>query len=181
MTVFLNFINLKTPQTNQGNIIFYSHKVLAYTGPEVIKYLKKYTNGARIEDFKEAPKIINCELYSVFKAKYLIFYHIGNKEPATKPFKQIIFNLILIKEIYNGNKWISHLYYILIKMNLLDTHKSKREYNNILKRFINIIRTRFGYIIKFIRIDNEQSFKGRYRDFLAIIGITLKWTAPYSP
>ena len=66
-------------------------------------------------------------------------------------------------------------------MNLLDTHKSKKEYNNILKRFINIIRIRFGHIIKFIRIDDKQSLRGRYYNFLVITRIILKQTAPYSP
>ena len=67
-----------------------------------------------------------------------------------------------MKKTYNSNKWISHLYYILTKMNLLDIYKSKGECNNILKRFINTINTRFGYIIIFIKIDDEQSFKRRY-------------------
>ena len=47
-------------------------------------------------------------------------------------------------------------------MNLLNIYKSKKEYNNVLERFINIIKIRFGYIVKFIRTDNKQSFKKRY-------------------
>ena len=30
------------------------------------------------------------------------------------------------KKFYNSDKWISHLYYILIKINLLDIYKSKK-------------------------------------------------------
>ena len=67
-----------------------------------------------------------------------------------------------MEEIYNNNKWISYLYYIKTKMNLLDIYKSKGEYNDVLKRFINIIKIRFGYIIKFIRIDDEQSLGRKY-------------------
>ena len=47
-------------------------------------------------------------------------------------------------------------------MNLLDIYKFKGEYNNILEKFINIIKTKFGYTIRFIRINNKQSFGGRY-------------------
>ena len=87
ITIFSNFVSLKTPQTNQKNKVFYWYKVLAHTGPEVIKHLKKHTNGARVKDPKKALKIINCELCSVSKAKYLISHYIGNKKPVIKPFK----------------------------------------------------------------------------------------------
>ena len=59
-------------------------------------------------------------------------------------------------------------------MNLLDTHKFKKIYNNILKRFINIIKIRFGYTVKFIKINNKQFFKGKYQNFFIITRITLK-------
>ena len=65
-------------------------------------------------------------------------------------------------------------------MNLLDIYKFKEKYNNILKRFINTIKIRFGYTVKFIKINNEQSLRGKYQDFLAIIRITLKRTTLYS-
>ena len=40
-------------------------------------------------------------------------------------------------------------------MNLLDIYKFKRKYNNILEKFINTIKIKFGYIIKFIKTDNK--------------------------
>ena len=178
---FLSFISLKTPQINQGNIIFCWYKVLAYAGLEVIKHFEKHTDRARVKDPKEVLKIINCELYLILKVKHLISRRTGNKKPIIKPFEWVTFDLILMEEVYNSNKWISYLYYILIKMNLLDIYKFKGECNNILKRFINIIKIKFGYIIKFIRTDNKQLFKGRYWDFFAAIKITLEWTALYSP
>ena len=67
-----------------------------------------------------------------------------------------------MEEIYNSDKWISHLYYILTKINFLNIYKSKGEYNNILKKFINIIKIKFKYIIKFIKINNKQLFEKRY-------------------
>ena len=67
-----------------------------------------------------------------------------------------------MEEIYNSDKWILYLYCILIKMNLLDIYKFKKKCNNILERFINTIKIRFGYIIKFIKINNKQSLGGRY-------------------
>ena len=66
-------------------------------------------------------------------------------------------------------------------MNLLDTYKSKGECNNVLERFINIIKIRFGHTIKFIKTDNKQSLGGRYQDFLATTRITSERTTPYSP
>ena len=74
-----------------------------------------------------------------------------------------------------------YLYCVLIKINLLDIYNFKEKYNNILKKFINIIKIRFGYIIKFIKINNKQSFKRRYQNFLVVIGITLERIAPYLP
>ena len=56
-------------------------------GPEAIKHLKKYTDKAKVKNPKEVLKIINCELYSILKVKYLIFYYIGNKKPTIKLFK----------------------------------------------------------------------------------------------
>ena len=56
-------------------------------GLEAIKYLKEYIDRAKVEDPEEAPKIINYELCSVSKIKYLIFCYINNKKPVIKPFK----------------------------------------------------------------------------------------------
>ena len=83
------------------------------------------------------------------------------------------------KKIYNGDKQISHFYCVLTKMNRLDIYKSGGGCNNILKKFTNIINIRFGYIIKFIKINNKQSLGGRYRDFLITTRITSERTTPY--
>ena len=98
-----------------------------------------------------------------------------------KPFERVAFDLIPMEEAYNSDKWISHLYCVLMKINLLDTHRSKGECNDVLEKFINTISTRFGHTVKFIKIDDKQSLGGRYRDFLATTGITSERTAPYSP
>ena len=45
-----------------------------------------------------------------------------------------------MEKVYNSDKWILYFYYILIKINLLNIYKSKGEYNDILKRFINTIK-----------------------------------------
>ena len=64
-----------------------------------------------------------------------------------------------------------------MKINLLNTYKSKKKYNNILKKFINTIKIKF----KFIKINNKQSLGGKYQNFLIIIGITSERTVPYLP
>ena len=162
ITAFSSFISSKTPQTNQRNITSRWYKVLTYAGLEAIKHLKKHINGAKIEDPKEALKTINCELCLISKAKHLISCCIGNEKLVIKPFERVAFDLILIEKTYNSDKWISYLYCVLIKINLLNIYKSKREYNDVLERFIKIIKIKFGYIVKFIRTDNEQSFGGKY-------------------
>ena len=63
------FAIFKIPIIKLKKFITHWHKIIGYIGPKAVKYLQNVIEGIKIWDLKLAPKIINCEKYSILKIK----------------------------------------------------------------------------------------------------------------
>ena len=104
------------------------HKILGHAGLDAIEQLPKHINGAKLTKLTEerAPLKIKYKTYSISKHTQQIFWRRQHEFLATRPFKQLVFDIINLKRPrYNGNRYIIYFYYIYSKFNFIYTAKNK--------------------------------------------------------
>ena len=111
-----------------GAIVTKWHKILGYVGPNAIKQLPKYINGAELEELidKRAPIKIKCEVYLLVKHIQQISQRREHEFLATRPFERLAFDIITLRELgYNGDRYVIHFYYTYSKFNFIFIAKNK--------------------------------------------------------
>jgi len=106
------------------------HKILSHAGADAIEQLPKHVVSAKLTKLttKRAPLKIECETCSISKHTQQISQRREHEFSATRPFEQVAFNIISLKEPgYNGNKYVMHFYCIYSKFKFVYTAKNKNK------------------------------------------------------
>ena len=63
--------------------------------------------------------------------------------------------MIYLTEGYNGYKYASYFKCYFIGMNYVFTYPSKDDATDIIKEYVRLIATRYGRVIRFMRLDGD--------------------------
>jgi hypothetical protein len=152
---------------------------MAHAGSEAIGHLQRAVTGATVTG--QAPNTINCETCSLGKAHQLISRRSGKEEPAEKPLARSSYDLIEMAPAYNGEKWVSHFSCYYTSMDFIYTHHKKSQATEIVKEFLNMVRTRYNKKVQFFRTDGERSLGNKFDSLIATKGIITERSAPATP
>jgi hypothetical protein len=83
--------------------------------------------------------------------------------------------------VYNGDKWVSHFYCFVTGMDFVYTHRKKSDAFNVIKEFLEMIKTRYNLFIRFIQSDEERTLGGKYVEITRSKGITIERFASDTP
>jgi transposase InsO family protein len=104
----------------------------------------------------------------------------GQEEPAGEPLGRVGYDLIPIGDSYNRDRWVSHFRCFRTKADFVYTHLRKNDAVTVIKEFLNMAKTRYGAVVRFIRTDDKPTLSQKYKDLLAERGITAERTALYT-
>jgi hypothetical protein len=82
---------------------------------------------------------------------------------------------------YNEEKWISHFSCYYTSMDFIYTHHKKSQATEIIKEFINMVKTRYDKKIQFFRTNGERSLRNKFNSLVAMKGIITERSAPATP
>jgi hypothetical protein len=152
---------------------------MTHAGSEAIAHLQRAVTGATVTD--QASNIINCETCSLSKAHRLILKRLNKKEPAKKSLIRSFYDLIEMIPVYNEEKWISHFSCYYTSMDFIYTHHKKLQAIEIIKKFINMIKTRYDKKVQFFRINGERSLRNKFNSLVTMKGIITERSALATP
>ena len=158
------------------------HEVMAHAGGEVIQHLKSAAEGMKITDRRaKTPKTHECEVCALSKMHRIISHSHEREETSTEPFFRISYDFIAMNRALNGHEWVSHFACTVHDFNIVYTHRQKGEAQEIVRRAVNLIKTRFNKTVAFFRTDGEKSLGGDFHAFIKSLGITYEPSAPDTP
>ena len=82
---------------------------------------------------------------------------------------------------YNGDKWVLHFIDDFSSMNFAKTLPSKAGLLESIKEFTQFVKTRYDCTVRILHLDNESSLRNQFINWTKEMGITVEFTAPYSP
>lgn len=65
-------------------------------------------------------------------------------------------------------------------MEFVFTHARKNDALGVIKVFLQMVRTRYGQIVRFFRMNDEQTLDEQFDDLMKMYGILQERTAPYT-
>ena len=119
---------------------------------------------------------VECESCGVSKAHEVIFRRRPTR--STVPFYRIHLDLIPGIVVYNGNKYAAHFLDKATRINKVEMIAKKLSLTQIVIKYCNVIKRRYGFKVAIIHTDGETSLAGEFNKWAAKQGITLKRSAP---
>ena len=158
------------------------HRLLAHANDEIIQHLHAAAEGVKITG-GTAPKTHECEVCALSKMHRIVSRstYIEEISPTNSPFFRISYDLIPMIKALNGHQWISHFACMSHDFNIIYTHRSKSEAQQIVPQAIKLISNRFNAKVVFLRSDGERTLGSQFRDFISNMGITYEPSAPDTP
>ena len=157
------------------------HKILGHASNDVILNLEKSVDSARITGDANAPTTSECESCALAKMHRQISRSSEKSESSDKPFYRVTYDLMQFSPGLNKDQWVSHLACSELDFNLVFTHPHKSDATEIIRKGLNIIRTRFNSKVVFFRSDGERALGKEFDDMISELGITYEPSAPYTP
>ncbi|EKG08923.1 Integrase catalytic core, partial [Macrophomina phaseolina MS6] len=154
------------------------HDIFAHAGQRAIKALPQAVQGAVITDQDLTD---HCDVCARTKAHQQISREMDPEESSTEAFFRVSFDLTQMTRANNGHQWITHLECASSKFTFAVTHATKDECTQHLLNIIQMIKTRFGKSVAFLRSDGEVSLTRAFKQQLEHQGVTHEVSAPYTP
>jgi hypothetical protein len=152
------------------------HERLAHCGPEVIEHLPTSMTGAKVT---AGPSANECTTCGVGKAHKLISRRATRR--ADSPFERVHWDLISMKEGYNGDKYVSHFLDDRTRMSFVYTMPRKSmAFSNILQ-FVAYVERRWDRKVKILHMDHERALGNKFQNWVGTQGITVEPSAVYTP
>ena len=147
--------------------------MLTHVSGEIIQHLLKSVEKMKIFDdvVQMISKINECELCVLSKAREIVFRRSDNVESVDIFFFRISYDLIQMAPSLNQKKWISHFVCYATDFHIVYTHRHKLDANNLMRKTINLIFTRFNQKMVFIRSNGKISLDDNFSDFFIEIDI----------
>ena len=157
------------------------HQLLAHANNDAVQHLPTAAEGVELTNKDKVPATNECEPCALSKAHRIISRSPTKAETSDKPFFRITFDLMQFTIALNKEQWISHIACSEKDFNMVYTHRRKSEAPDILREAIQLIKTRFGQQVAFLRSDGETSLDKKFLDHIAKLGITWEPSAPATP
>ncbi len=156
------------------------HNILNYVDSKIVANLAQNVNDAKVKENNSILKTTECETCAFIKTHQMISRRLEHNELTRYLLERIKFDLILMIEIYNDDKWISHFVCYHTHMNFVWTHSRKNDALSVIKKFVKMTIIRFDHIVRFIRIDDEQTLSIKYENFMKLKNIFMKRIVSYT-
>jgi hypothetical protein len=156
------------------------HIMLNHVEVEIIEHLEKSIDDVKIIDDSSVFTTAACETCALIKTHHLISRRFDEFEPTSYSFDRVSFNLILMHRAYNDDQWINHFICFFSHMNFVWTHLRKNDALFVIKKFVKLTFIRYEQIVRFIRIDDEQTLSIEYDNFMKLRRIITKRIVSYT-
>ncbi len=154
--------------------------MLRHAKTEIIEHLEKAIDDVKIIDDSSVLTTTACETCALIKTHHLISRRLDHFESASYSFDKMSFDLIFMHRAYNDDQWINHFICFFFHMNFVWTHLRKNDVLSIIKTFVKLAFIRYKQIVRFIRIDDEQTLSIEYDNFMKMRRIITKRIASYT-
>jgi hypothetical protein len=144
------------------------HEMLKHLESKTISHLKSAVNEIKIDDLESASSNNQCETCAFIKKHYLMFRQIDQKKSIDHSLNRIEYDLISMIENYNDDNWINHFICFQIDMNFVYTHSRKNDVLSMIREFLKTTQIKYKQIVRFIRMNDEQTLKIQYENFMKI-------------
>ena len=155
------------------------HRRMGHLHLDAIKKLPDAARGVKIGEKNSRPEGALCSECEGATASQQISRVPSQR--ATKPFERVHFDLIQLELAYNGDQWALHFVDDFSSMNFAKTLPSKAGLLESVKEFVQFIKTRYDCTVRILHMDNESSLRTQFVNWTQEMGITVEFTAPYSP
>ncbi len=118
----------------------------------------------------------------VFLSKSIIWCLVKSikKTSINHSLNRIEYDFILIIKNYNDDNYINHFVYFQINMNFVFTHSRKNDDFSIIWEFLKTIQIKYEQIVRFIQMNDEQTLRIQYENFMKIREISTKRFVSYT-
>lgn len=148
---------------------------------QTIANLEKSAENSKVISPESAPSTNQCEACALIKAHKLISRRPGYEETADRPFQRTGFDLIPQHEGYNENNRINPFTCFHLRIKFVYIHREKNGFLNAIKEFLPMMKTRYQQIVRFFRMNDEQTLGGQFNILMNSYDIITERITPYSP
>ena len=154
------------------------HDRLGHVYPEAIAHLEQKSQGVKVTPSEHDPA---CEVCRLADASKIISRR--SQQRAKEPYEKAHWDLISMKPGIGDAVQILHLLDDMTRMNHIYILRNKNQESVIstLQSFVHMVNTRFGYIVRIFRHDNDRSLGKKWDEWLRASGITSESSAVYTP
>ena len=92
----------------------------------------------------------------------------------------MLYDIIYLTEAYNSCKYVSYFKYYFTGINYVFIYPGKDDATAIVKEYVSMVATRYGRVIRFIRLDGEKSLGNEFQDYTKRKGITVERSPTYT-
>lgn len=158
------------------------HRRLGHMHDQRIEKLAQYADGIEITKPTEGTAADDPELCAVCqltKAYRQISRRVQG--PSFGSLGRVHFDLMRIKEGFNGDHWITHFYLDGIRFHWLQTHDSKNGCQHAVVAFMSQLRNWFDLPIRAFHYDNERSAGRTVEAYLEEQGVIVEHSVVGTP
>lgn len=160
------------------------HNLMGHPNIQAVRKMPSNTKGCQLTDQRELHPTQKplCETCELSKPKHLVSRSTFVEHEAVNPFERISYDMLIVTTpAYNGNRYVTHIECTETDFIMLETHSNKYDTGFTLQSTISFIINHFKRPVKFLRLDNESSITGEQKRWIKAQGITVEFTAPYTP
>ncbi|KAJ6041359.1 hypothetical protein N7460_006749 [Penicillium canescens] len=160
------------------------HRRVGHLYDKRIKILAKMVDGVEIRPDNDDSALSNpevCETCQTSKAKRQISRRPADRGYIHGKFGRIHFDLVHIKDGYNGHQWFSHLYIEGIRLHMAQTHEKKNGCIQAIQAFIAICRTQLKMDINVFKSDREPTLGNEFMEYCRQEGLTVELSVVGTP
>jgi len=150
-------------------------KRLGFAGKRAIDHLQQASRNIVVEGKIEE----KSEVEHLATAQEVVSRR--TPEPAARPFEKVHFDLIVMSVAYNSDRYACHFVDDFSGYHKVYTFPTKGAINSAILYFIGWVYNQFGVSIQVFQTDGETSISKATKHALALRGIELHISAPYTP
>jgi hypothetical protein len=156
------------------------HQILGHPGPEAVEKVPDAVEGIKVKARNEkAPTTVDCEHCAMAKAtQHISKSNIKDHVRNGKPFDEIAWDMIYLREGYNGHHYLSHIRCINTGYDIVETHSSPRDALPLFIKMTTFIEQHYGFKIRFVTLDGERNLQGEFVSYCAKKGYQIQRSAP---
>ncbi|KAA6408841.1 MAG: hypothetical protein FRX48_07185 [Lasallia pustulata] len=179
VAAYVNYVGPRSANSVPRATSWVFHQRLCHYQPEVIKQLVKCGDIELLED-KDSPKMVQCQTCAMLKMHQFILKILSQR--ATRLFKRLCMDLIILGVAWDGTTYIAHFYDECIRNHWvfpMSDHKQEMLLH-IVKHIINHcdrqgFESRFA--VQVIQQDQETSVGNDIQRLVQSQGLTYEWSA----